>query len=611
MKNYLTLLPLSLSVLCISLALGSVILWMPTNLEAALTWNLAIILAPALALVAQWKMTRERQFQLTTVVTVIAIINTCIVLGSRLGAWSGADWVRALSGQGLPDLPGKTVMGGLVLAILVYIALKRLWKLPAALADVLAIGLPLAAVSGRVGCLVAGCCYGIPTNSDWGISYGPGTPAYEHQVAAGILHEGAASTTFLYPIQLILIGGNFLIFLIMWGLRNKVSRPGALAFLGLGLLTFQRFGIEFFRDVATNRGSFGVMLGGLKTGQWVMLAIALGCLAGFAWLYYAQSANKSNRHPEHMPAGTGPLAYALGGIILGGFLLRDVLTLDEAMVVLISCLPAIVLLGRSLWRDYHAGRTVFAPASLLSISAILLIANPIDTIPVKTPSTEWRRWVDIGGGTTLGNYQDVSRDCDGNVVERYVVKTQSGGGDVNVNWQRGFTRLRVGVRGAFGVVSTNENAFTDNNYRYSALGIQTEASGKFMGLSIGLYHRHQSFPSKVGYGVLPTSQFMPAGNLRIGRADRYSVDFRLYDEPGLGLVAEPPFSMGLVNWGFNDLSGQSLVRAGFALTSASEGSLHLFGRFPIGKTGLSGNLTLYLGNATMFNAGLRYRFKEK
>ncbi|HLP92935.1 MAG TPA: prolipoprotein diacylglyceryl transferase family protein [Saprospiraceae bacterium] len=611
MKNYLTLFPVSLSVLCLSLAFGSVILWMPTNLEAAIVWNLAIMMAPALALLAEWQMARERQFQLTTVVTLIAIVNTSIVLGSRLGAWSGADWVRALGGQGLPDLPGKTVMGGLVLAILVYIALKRLWKLPAALADVLAIGLPLAAVSGRVGCLVAGCCYGIPTNSNWGISYGPGTPAYEHQVAAGILHEGAASTTFLYPIQLILIGGNFLIFLIMWGLRNKVSRPGALAFLGLGLLTFQRFGIEFFRDVATNRGSFGVMLGGLKTGQWVMLAIALCSLAGFAWLYFTQPVNKRPDQPTQLPVGTAPQAYVLGGIILGGFLLRDVLTLDEAMVILISCLPAMVLLGRSLWRDYHAGRTVFAPASLLSISAILLIANPIDTIPAKPSSMEWKRWVDVGAGATLGNYEDISRDCDGNVVERYKVNTRSGGGEVNANWQRGFTRLRVGVRGAFGVVSTDENIYTDNNYRYSALGLQTEASGKFMGLSIGLYHLHQSFPAKVGNDVFPTNQFLPSGTLRIGRADRYSVDFRLYDEPGLGLVAEPPFSMGLINWGFNDLSGQSLVRAGFAVTSASESSLHLFGRFPIGKTGLSGNVTFYLGNATMFNAGLRYRFKEK
>ncbi len=611
MKKHLTRLLIPFPFLLITAALSAAIIWKPTDVDAALAWNLAIIFAPLLALAAQWNLARERQFQMVTVLTVIAMVNTSIVLGSRLGAWTGNDWIQALSGAGLPDLPGKTVMGGLILMLLLYWGLKRWWKLPAGLADVLVLGLPLAAVSGRVGCLLAGCCYGTPTNSNWGIAYGPGTPAFMQHMESGILAEGAISSALLYPIQLILIGGNLLIFIALWLLRKKLSRPGLIAFLGFGLLTLQRFGIEFLRDVATNRGSFGIMAGGLKMGQWVVLMMAVASLAGFCYLQFFQQKNTPEPAPESAGVPTARLAYALGGITLGSFLLRDLLTLDEAMVILVSCIPAIALLGRVLWREHRLGRAVLAPASMLSITTILLISNPLDSIPVKPSAKEWKHWLDIGAGGSAGNYRDISRDCDGNQIKDDLVKVNSGGGELNANWQRGWTKLQIGLRGTFGSAQTDENNDADNNYRYAAFGVRGEASSKYVGVSVGFFQRNRSYPNKVGLGFPATDKdFLPSGSLWIGRADRYSVDVRLFDEPALGFSNEPPFSMGLLNWGFNDQSGNSNIRLGFAVTSPGENAFALSGRFPLGKTGLSASLAAYLGKANIFSVGMRYQFME-
>ncbi len=610
MKRLLTLSPIFFALALVIGAFSTVILWKPSDVDAALAWNLAIILAPALALAAQWKVARERQFPIVTVLTVVAILNTSIVIGSRLGAWTGQDWVHALTGSGLPDLPGKTIMGGLVLLVLVYFVLQRWWRLPAGLADVLMLGLPLAAVSGRVGCLLAGCCYGIPTDSNWGISYGHGTPAYMQQLQSGILIEGATSTTLLFPIQLLLIGGNLLIFIFLWHFRKRFTRPGALAFLGFALLTFQRFGIEFLRDVATNRGSFGIIWGGLKMGQWVVLLMALVSFAGFLTLQFFQQKNSKAPSQEVPSVGTAQLAYALGGITLFGFLLRDLMTLDEAMVILVSCVPALVLLGRQLWREHSTGRSVLAPASLLSATAIVLMINPIDSIPNKALPGEWKQWMEVGAAGSFGSYKDISRDCDGNVVSEDKVKTNSAGAEVNANWQRGWTKLQVGLRGTFGNASTDENNNEDSNYRYTSFGLHGRASSKVIGASLGLFNRHRNFPAYVG-DYPSQNDFLLSASLRIGRLDRYFVDFRFYDEPMLGLANEPVFSFGFLNLGFNDPSGNSLLRAGMAVTSVGESAFNLAGQFPFGKTGINGGFSAYLGNANMFSLGLRYRFRDK
>src|SRR5678815_5863802 len=57
---------------------------------------------------------------------------------------------------------GGVFYGGLILSTAVGLLLVRRYKLPVwAVADVYAPGIALGHVIGRLGCLMAGCCYGL------------------------------------------------------------------------------------------------------------------------------------------------------------------------------------------------------------------------------------------------------------------------------------------------------------------------------------------------------------------------------------------------------------------------------------------------------------------
>jgi prolipoprotein diacylglyceryltransferase len=571
----------------------------PSDFQAAVVWNLGLMLAPVLALVFQWKFAKERHIPIAIFLSVWAVVNAALVLGSRAGALTSADWYQVLIGGGLPVLPGKTVMGGMLLAMVVFVALRRWWRISFHIADAIVLGLPLAGIIVRIGCLYAGCCFGVPTGAAHGICYGPGSPAFTQQVNAGLLASDASSSLPVYPIQAILIIGNLLIFCLLWHSRKTITRPGALGFLGLALLTLQRFGIEFFRDIATNRGQFGVMWEGLKMAQWACLFIAAIGVAGFLLIQFGKA--RAGNH--HTSASVKQQAMVIGCIALGVLLLQEVLSLDETVAILLSCLPAIYVLGQLLWRAHLSGQKVLAPTIMLSATTLALIVTPLDSI---APTIIKRQWLEVGTGGALGNYQNITRDCGGNVVDRDKINYGSGGLEISSNWQRNNLNLKAGLRGAFGKSHPQDAYLPEFDYRYSSFGLYGKVSFDWIGFSLGGFSREKRLES----GLKETS-FVPSASIRFGPVHKYSFDIRAFDEPTFGFSNEPVVSIGLVNWGFKDHSGSKFLRFGFAAISNQEFMWHFSGGYPFGKSGLSGSLAAYLGNGAMVHWGLRYRFNDR
>jgi phosphatidylglycerol:prolipoprotein diacylglycerol transferase len=67
---------------------------------------------------------------------------------------------------------GGVFYGGLILATLVAFWYMARHKMPFwTTCDVFAPGIALGHVTGRLGCLAAGCCYGKPTTLPWGITF--------------------------------------------------------------------------------------------------------------------------------------------------------------------------------------------------------------------------------------------------------------------------------------------------------------------------------------------------------------------------------------------------------------------------------------------------------
>ncbi|MBL7154611.1 MAG: prolipoprotein diacylglyceryl transferase [Phycisphaerae bacterium] len=80
---------------------------------------------------------------------------------------------------------GLELLGGVILAISIIFLYLVYHKLPMRrYLDVLAVGLLMALVFGRVGCFLNGCCWGKPTTLPWGVRFPYDSLAYNSQINA-------------------------------------------------------------------------------------------------------------------------------------------------------------------------------------------------------------------------------------------------------------------------------------------------------------------------------------------------------------------------------------------------------------------------------------------
>ena len=138
---------------------------------------------------------------------------------------------------------GAGFLGGLIGGIGVAFLVFRWRKVPVGIAfDAWAVPIPLGQVFFRMGCLLAGCCYGLPTES-WLGMYLP-----DHH---GVWMER-------YPTQLISSFVNLLIFLILlfferfWERKTgvRVLFPGFIFLSYVTMYSTKRFVLDFFRGDA-------------------------------------------------------------------------------------------------------------------------------------------------------------------------------------------------------------------------------------------------------------------------------------------------------------------------------------------------------------------------
>ncbi|MBR3899522.1 MAG: prolipoprotein diacylglyceryl transferase, partial [Elusimicrobiaceae bacterium] len=133
---------------------------------------------------------------------------------------------------------GFVFLGGAVTAVIALIYYIKKKKLPLLqTADFFVVGLPLGHAIGRIGCFLAGCCFGKPTQMPWGVSF-----THPHSLVPEHLHH-----TPLHPTQLYEVGANLILFFILQYYYKKPHKNGGVfAAYVIGYCTI-RFCIEFFR----------------------------------------------------------------------------------------------------------------------------------------------------------------------------------------------------------------------------------------------------------------------------------------------------------------------------------------------------------------------------
>jgi phosphatidylglycerol:prolipoprotein diacylglycerol transferase len=168
------------------------------------------------------------------------------------------DPLSVLSGSGF------VVYGGIIagiIAALVYCRKKKLSFLK--YFDLIIPSVAVAQGFGRIGCFLAGCCYGCETNLPIGIVFNN----------SAIAPNGVS----LFPSQLFSSAGDFLIALILILYARKDRSVGKMGGLYLILYSVGRFAIEFFRS--DYRGSVGF----LSTSQFIAIFILIAGILIF-WM---------------------------------------------------------------------------------------------------------------------------------------------------------------------------------------------------------------------------------------------------------------------------------------------------------------------------------------
>jgi len=155
---------------------------------------------------------------------------------------------------------GGVFYGGLIAAFFVGLWLIQRYKLPVwTTADVIAPGIALGHIIGRFGCLLAGCCYGRPTDVAWAITF-------RDPVAAA--NVGTPLQVPLHPTQLYDAGAEAIIlFLLIFTERRGRPFAGRTFWLYMLLYAVSRFIIEIYRG--DERG----MLFGVSTSQFVSIIV--------------------------------------------------------------------------------------------------------------------------------------------------------------------------------------------------------------------------------------------------------------------------------------------------------------------------------------------------
>lgn len=160
---------------------------------------------------------------------------------------------------------GFVVYGGIIGGILGgYLYAKRKKISFVKYADLVLPSVALAQGFGRIGCLLAGCCYGLQTDGAFCIVFKDS--------------DFAPNNVPLLPTQIISSVLDFAHFFVLIWIARKVKKDGVVASLYLIFYSIGRFILEFFRGDLI-RGSVGV----LSTSQFIslfILAAGIVCLFG-------------------------------------------------------------------------------------------------------------------------------------------------------------------------------------------------------------------------------------------------------------------------------------------------------------------------------------------
>lgn len=228
------------------------------------TYGLLLMCAVVLGIILALKRSARYHVQRDDVIYAACYIGVGAIVGSKLlymltmMPWIVENFALIQSNPQqfwLTALGGLVYYGGFIGGVVGLLLYSRQYKIDKwALLNAIIPALPLMHAIGRVGCFMAGCCYGCPADPPLGVVFAANSSA----------PQGVA----LLPVQLYEAGFNLVLCAALYMIGNRTHKKTAV--LGTYLIAYglERFVLEFFRYDAI-RGVWG----GLSTSQWISVVL--------------------------------------------------------------------------------------------------------------------------------------------------------------------------------------------------------------------------------------------------------------------------------------------------------------------------------------------------
>lgn len=195
------------------------------------------------------------------------------LLGSKILMLLVEDNVQIFSLDFLRS--GGVYYGGFLGGFLALVVLIRFYKLPFwKVADAFAPGVALGQAVGRQGCFAAGCCWGKPTDSIFGVHFTESA----HEFTGVPIYNETGGALHLHPTQLYESITMLVVFGILIYLHKHKKFDGQVLIAYAIIYGIVRFSIEFLRDDPRGDLLGLTTLTGLSTSQIISLLVAVGAV---------------------------------------------------------------------------------------------------------------------------------------------------------------------------------------------------------------------------------------------------------------------------------------------------------------------------------------------
>lgn len=561
-----------------------------------------------------------------------------ILTGAKLFTIEMREWSAFFSGGSFPSVSRSTILGALTFGPLGLLFGKKLFGIKTPFLDSLAIPVLIAMGIQRLGCLFAGCCHGLPTNSDYGVSYGPNTIAHFNFAKREWLETFSDTTSSLHPVPLYLLGICVFSALLLFRMKPKIKVEGNLFLMAIAFFILGRFFVEFLRDPLTN-GSFGGIIFHLKKVQWIFLMVVtlLGTIVFVREKKFVKPDNNNISNEVNLIL---PITFI---IVLSLFLfsIKSWFTYPEKGIMIIFC-SAFSLSGLNSLLNYYFKEQLRLIPIALSLCFTIGVLPLAAQIAFNNTENESYFYSEVSVGGSFNRFSHYHKPADLNYY-KYAQSNSCGGYDTvyksyytyhkkqthkiitgGVSFAQyynlgRYNRLFYKVTAYTGQDSDDDENHTDNpnpnGLNVFGLAAVIGADHKVVGGEFGIIFGNLrssdistgEAPNSLTSGK-PESRVMPVGRLRAGFTKFVYFDIR-FGHPVYGLnTPNYPITVGIgsglgrdngsaIHFGIGGASGEFIWAAGLKWVISKKFAAEANIQMRVGDPNVSASVSHYFGES--------------